>query len=173
MVEHTFHIVLFPHSHPKTLFLCSTCYIHDSHYLWCMLVVVVLAVVLFQSNNRGYTFLECLNNLTCRSICHFYNHYPNSIHIGHFYMRSSDNHDLDGMDSIEAQFQQKVRGQESSAGVHVCPHLEKLKDSALFYTIQNLSLNYLLDWIHHCFLLLYYLFTIIKYQDGNIENIMS
>ena len=37
----TFHIFLFPHSHPITL-LCSTCYIHDSHYLWSILVVVAV-----------------------------------------------------------------------------------------------------------------------------------
>ena len=30
---HTFHIVPFPHSHPIS-FLCNTCCIHDSHYLW-------------------------------------------------------------------------------------------------------------------------------------------
>ena len=119
-----------------------------------VVVVVVVAVVLFQSNNHGYTFQECLNNLTCRSICHFYNHYPNSIHIGHFYMRSLDSDDLDGMDSIEVQFQEKVRGQESPAGVHVYHHLEKSRDSALFYIMQNISIIY---WIGYIIVFFYYI----------------
>ena len=64
---HTFHIVLFPHSHPITLFLlCSTWNIHDSHYLCSMMVVVVvvevhtLHIVLFP-----HSHLICLLCSTC------------------------------------------------------------------------------------------------------------